>query len=121
MPNYIQDPNNSKKQIPGQKTDQHFDRVSAQAACSYSRQPHYVIVTAAETTAFFFGSSASFASKATSEGPENTVLTGSQHYISYGAPAIGTKFDMNPCAWSGSADASVTFVYKGGLDGLGRP
>ena len=113
MPDYIQDPNNSKKQIPGQKTYQHFDRPIAQSACSYSRQPHYVIVNAAETTAFFFGSSASFSSKAKAEGPESPSLSGSQHYTSYGAPAIGTKFDMNPCAWSGStADAgNIKFIY----------
>jgi len=119
MPDYIQDPNDSKKQIPGPKTDQHYDRVGSPAVGTLTKQPHYVIVNVAETTAFFFGSSASFASKAAAEG--GSTLTGSTHYTSYGAPAIGTKFDMNPCAWSGSAAASVTFVYKGGLDGQGRP
>ena len=127
MPNYVQDPNDSKKQIPGPKTDQHFDRVAQPLRCTLTKQPHYIIVNAAETVAFFFGSSGSFATKAASEGndPQASLatgsLSGSEHYTSYGAPAIGTKFDMNPCAWSGSAAASVTFVYKGGLDGQGRP
>ena len=124
MPDYIQDPNNSKKQIPGPKTDQHFDRVAQPAVGTFTKQPHYVIVNAALTTAFFFGSSASFSTKITAEGAASVTagtLTGSAHYTSYGAPAIGTKFDINPCAGSGSAAASVTFVYKGGLDGQGRP
>ena len=111
MQDYIQDPNNSKKQIPGPKTDQHFDRVAQPAVGTFTKQPHYVIVNAAETTAFFFGSSASFAAKNISP----RAMTSSSHYTSFGAPAIGTKFDINPCAWSGSAAASVTFIYRGGL------
>ena len=119
MPDYIQDPNDSKKQIPGPKTDQHFDRVNQPTRCTFTKQPHYVIVNVAETVSFLFGSSASFASKATTEG--GTTLTGSSNYTSFGAPAVGTKFDINPCAWSGSAAQTITFVYKGGLDGQGRP
>jgi len=118
MPNYIQDPNDSKKQVPGPKTDQHFDRVNQPATCSFTKQPHYVIINSAETVAFFFGSSASFSDL--EAGGVNSV-TASRHYTSFGAPAVGTKFDINPCAWSGSAAQTVTFVYKGGLDGQGRP
>ena len=129
MPDYIQDPNDSKKQIPGPKTDQHFDRVVQPATCSFTKQPHYVIVNVAETVSFFFGTSASFAAKAVSEGNVHLSqygfatgsLTGSANYVSFGAPAAGTKFDINPRAWSGSAAQTVTFVYKGGLDGQGRP
>ena len=127
MPNYIQDPNDSKKQIPGPKTDQHFDRVIQPTRCTFVKQPHYVIVNVAETVSFFFGSSGSFATKAAAEGdnPQAALstgsLSGSEHYTSFGAPAVGTKFDINPCAWSGSSTQTVTFVYKGGLDGQGRP
>ena len=125
MPNYIQDPNNSKKQIPGPPTDQHFDKHQLPQTASFIKRPHYVIVNANQQVAFFFESSASFSTKATSEGSgvglSNGTLTGSQHYVDFGTPAVGTKFDINPCAWSGSSTQTVTFVYKGGLDGQGRP
>ena len=130
MPDYIQDPDDSSKQIPGKKTDQHFDRMNKPITGSYTRQPHYVLVTGTPTQdlGFFFGSSASFATKATTEDTSNNnnlYLSGSQHYVLFGKPAAGTRLDINPSAWSGSlVDAKagvVTFVYKGGLDGMGRP
>ena len=117
MANYIQDPNDSKKQVPGPKTDQHFDRVRQPASCTFVKQPHYVIINSAETVAFLFGSSASFSSKTITP----SAMNSSSNYTSFGAPAVGTKFDINPCAWSGSSTQTVTFVYKGGLDGQGRP
>ena len=87
---------------------------------------------------FFFGSSASFANLSFTEGvkynqgaPQLTEglptgsLTGSQHYTSYGAPTAGTQLHIHPTAWSGSAAdntaGNIMFVYKGGLDGSGRP
>ena len=129
MPDYIQDPNDSNKQVPGPKSDQHFDRTAQPGRCRFTKQPHYVIVNVAETVAFFFGSSGSFSAKSTAEGDLTSgdfllptgSLSSSQHYISFGAPAVGTKYDINPSAWSGSATQNVTFVYKGGLDGQGRP
>ena len=57
-------------------------------------------------------------------GDDITSLTGSQHYQKFGStlPA-GTKLNIHPMAWSGSVrDAGqIQFVYKGGLDGSGRP
>ena len=66
MPDYIQDPNDSKKQVPGPKTDQHYESFDVLAAGQYH---------------------------------------------------------LNPIAVSGSADdvAKIKFIYKGGLDGSGRP
>ena len=129
MPDYVQDPNDSQKQVPGAKTDQHFTRGGNPISCSFTKAPSYVVINdlPVQPIGFFFGSSASFAAKATTEGDPSTTtagdLTGSQHYISYGKPAAGTTLHINPNAWSGSVgDAGkITFVYKGGLDGMGRP
>ena len=124
MPNYKPDPNDSTKQVPGDFSDQHFDRHQNPAMHSMSKTPHYIIVsdTPDNDIGFFFGNSSSFATLSTSEG---TVahLTGSQHYANFGKPTAGTTLNINPLAWSGSAaDAGkVIFIYKGGLDGLGRP
>ena len=63
--------------------------------------------------------SSSFATKAAAEGPESPGLSGSQHYVSFGTPTEGTTLNIHPCAWSGSTTDSVTFIYKGGLDGGG--
>jgi|TARA_R110000824_G_scaffold132796_4_gene295366 hypothetical protein len=121
MPDYIQDPNNSKKQIPGPKTDQHFDRFGQLVPYSMSKAPHYVQVNAAITAGlgFFFGSSASFVAKDSATGYHTSA---SSDYIRFDTLAAG-QYHMNPIAISGSAAdvAKITFVYKGGLDGLGRP
>ena len=119
MANYIQDPNDSKKQVPGAPPDNAFDRGSVPAACSFSKAPSAVVFNATNgTIGFFLGSSASFSTKSTSEGTPK-ALSGSQHYVSFGTPAEGTTLQIHPCAWSGSATDSVTFIYKGGLDGGG--
>ena len=126
MPNYIPDPNDSSKQIPGPKTDQHYDRFTTPTAFSGSfRQPSYVLLTAAAAgdIGFFFGSAKQFSSSAASEGNNpSPVLSGSQYYQGFGQLAAG-QYMLNPIAVSGSdVDvAKVRFVYKGGLDGMGRP
>ena len=128
MSDYIQDPNDSKKQVPGTKPYQYYDSTQLQPACSMSKTPHYVIITnpgaSTNTVSFFFGSSASFAEKLTLEGAVSIAagaLTGSANYSSFGTNiTAGTRLDIHPLAWSGSAAASVIFVYQGGLDGQGR-
>ena len=125
MPNYTQDPNDSTKQVAGPLTDQHYDRARNVPTGSFVKTPHYVLVNSTLTNkvGFFFGSSASYAAKATAEG-DASVLTGSQHYTTMlSAGTVGTVLHINPCAYSGStADiGKITFVYKGGLDGMGRP
>ena len=132
MPDYIQDPNDSKKQIPGPKTDQHFDRFSSPVAYSGSlKQPSYVLITSAIVggLGFYFGKSDSFSASSATERKathtnDNTspVLSGSQHYSQFNTLAAG-QYSINPIAVSGSAVdvAKVKFVYKGGLDGMGRP
>ena len=130
MPNYIPDPNNAKKQVPATKGNEHFDRFASPQTGSFTKTPNYILVTGtpANDLGFFFGSSASFASKVVSEGAVSAFsssLTGSQHYANFGRPSAGTQINIHPIAWSGSlADSTaktVTFVYKGGLDGQGRP
>tara|TARA_Y100001963_G_C6487088_1_gene311669 strand:+ start:100 stop:480 length:381 start_codon:yes stop_codon:yes gene_type:complete len=126
MPDYIQDPNDSKKQIPGPKSDQHFDRFTSPLAFTQSKQPTYIQVVSnvGGGLGLFFGSSASFAAKAVTEsGSANGyVLTASHHYETFDTLAAG-QYHLNPIAVSGSAAdvAKIKFVYKGGLDGLGRP
>ena len=44
MPNYIQDPNDPKKQIPGPKDRKAYDRFESVAAFSMSKAPHYIHV-----------------------------------------------------------------------------
>ena len=122
MANYVQDPNNSKKQLPGPPPDNYYDRASNPPQHTVTKTPNSVYInTAGQEFGFFFGSSASFASKAATEFSGSALLTGSQHYTNFGVLTLGTRLDIHPTAWSGSAAASVTFIYKGGLDGSGRP
>ena len=120
MPNYIQDPNNSKKQVPGPPPDNYYDRGSNPATASFTKSPNSVYInTAGGNFGFFFGSSASYATLEASTGVNS--VTASRHYVNFGALTLGTRLDIHPTAWSGSAVGSVTFIYKGGLDGSGRP
>ena len=111
------------KQVPGPHPDIYYDRVGTLSSFSMSKSPTFVHVvsTVGAGLGFFFGNSASFASKATAEGPGHG-LTGSQHYAQFDTLAAG-QYHLNPLAVSGSdADvAKIKFIYKGGLDGLGRP
>ena len=132
MPNYVQDNDRtiidafggsgSKGQKPGPLTDQHFDRAIAASQHSMSKAPHYVVIgSLVGNVGFFLGSSASFASNAAAVNSTTTTLTASSYYTDFGALASGTTLHINPHAWSGSIGDVVTFVYKGGLDGMGRP
>jgi hypothetical protein len=117
MPDYIQDPNDSKKQVPGTQPDNYYGSAVVPATASFVKSPSSVMFNATNgTIGFFFGSSASFS--ALEAGSVNSV-TASRHYVSFGTPTEGTTLNIHPCAWSGSATDSVTFIYKGGLDGGG--
>ena len=74
---------------------------------------------------FFYGSSGSFAGLGGVDGAAGSGKATSGNYDLYPAAfgAVGTKLDIHPTAVSCSVrDASqVKFVYKGGLDGSGRP
>ena len=120
MPNYVPDPNDDTKQVPGPTTK--FEKAVTQTPHSMSKTPNYVLVTSdlTNTAGFFFGSSASFADK-----QGDASVTSSTHYTSFGGEATlkaGTMLDIHPLAWSGSvADKEkIIFVYKAGLDGSGR-
>ena len=130
MSNYKSDPNNPRKQIPGPQPPNAFDRFANPDTGSFHKSPHYILVntTLTNTAGFFFGDSASFSSKITAEDAAQaaagtSALTGSQHYSPLlNAATAGTTLEISPTAWSGStADiGKITFVYKGGLDGMGR-
>ena len=128
MPDYKQDPNNSKKQVPGSLPDNFFQRSSHPAPCTLAKTPNYVLVTTAlnDPFGFFYGSSASFADLGGADGAAGGAgksLSGNYDIYPAAFGTVGTKLDIHPCAWSGSvqdADA-IKFVYKGGLDGSGRP
>ena len=130
MPNYIQDPNDSTKQVPGAQPPNAFTRTLQPEAFSGSyKAPNYILFNTAMQDPFglFFGSSASYAEAATNDsGPAGytSSLVGAGNYQTFPAAigTAGTRLDFNPTVVSSSArDAGqVTFVYKGGLDGQGR-
>ena len=44
MPDYVKDPNNSKKQIPGSNPDNYYDRVKKPQGCTLQKTPNYVYI-----------------------------------------------------------------------------
>jgi len=130
MPNYIQDPNDSKKQVPGPQPDSYHGKRSAPANCALVKSPNYVLFNTAmqDEFGFFFGTSASYASNATADSAQSIYTSSMNNSARYekfalGLGAAGAKLDFHPTAISSSARdvGAVTFVYKGGLDGSGRP
>ena len=119
MSRYIQDPNDSTKQVAGALPDNARDRVKTLQAGKLVKTPHYVYVAktipANDELKFYFKSSASFAVDVGSNGA--TVLTSASKYVSYGLPTIGTRLDIHPSAFSCSnaMSSSINFVYKSGL------
>ena len=104
---YIQDPNNSKKQIPNTSEISIFKRVSyavAIPATSMSKRPHQVICTTNGTYAFAYES-----------GSLSTYITGS---VVQSANAGAVTLDINPVAWRQTngdgigAKGDVIFVYR---------
>ena len=130
MSDYKQDPNDSKKQVPGSLPKNAFTRTGVPANCTMTKSPNYILFNTAmnDEFGFFFGTSASFAENATNDGAtdiSSTVMTSSARYEKFaaGVGAVGTKLDLHPTAVSSSAQdvGFITFIYKGGLDGSGRP
>ena len=125
MAGYTVDPNDDKKQVPKALPDNAYDRVKTHQAGRFFKTPHYVYITktipANDELKFYFKSSASFATDVGGNGAK--VLTGasSSKYTSFGLPAIGTRLDIHPTAFSCSnaLSGSINFVYKGGKDGTG--
>jgi hypothetical protein len=118
MSRYGTDPNDSTKQSPKPLPENAKDRIGSPAAFTLTKTPNYFIATAAVTNlGFFFQSSASFASLATSEDTSNQVLySGSAGYEPLTLIA-GQQVNLHPRAISGSADdcAKIKFIYKSGL------
>ena len=127
MSNYVQDPDNSKKVVPGTRI---LDKYGTPETGSFVKTPSFVVVGGlTNEVGFFLEGSASFASKlaiqsgSEAEGltPSSSVhggLTGSEHYTAFGKPSAGSILNIHPNAWSGSAtdmdNGQVTFVYSSG-------
>ena len=111
MPLYKQDPNDSTKQVPNIQGDNRYDKAVNPTHCVAVKTPSYVLVNTVLTTdvGFFFGTSASLSTAGNTTKGNYTVMGDD-------TPA-GTKLNIHPTAWSGSAaDAGkITFVYKSGL------
>ena len=129
MSNYVQDPDNSKKVVPGPKPDNAYDRMSGAPTASLLKTPNSVYVAAgvANTVGFFFGGSASFSEKASAESgsaPYPLVLTGSEHYDVFPGTTNDQYLNIHPSAWSGSAADNdggyVKFIYNSALSTGGR-
>ena len=111
MPLYKQDPNDTSKQIPNVQGGNRQDRLVNPDRNTHTKSPNYVLVNTTLTlpVGFFFGSSASLST------------AGNLDTANYTTPlddaTVGTKLNIHPTAWSGSAaDADkITFVYKSGL------
>ena len=119
MPDYIQDPNDSKKQIPGPLPDNYYDNIITPPSCSFTKTPNYVLISAdlTNTAGFYFGNQTSFDAL--------TSPSASSHYQNWGGEATlkaGTRLDIHPTAYTSSVadDKKIVFIYKGGLDGSGR-
>jgi hypothetical protein len=112
MSRYIQDPNDSKKQIPGPLPANAYGSATNPPHCTHVKAPSGILVNTLLTTPVGFhfgGTSASLSADG------NTTI--GNYTVMLNDAAAGTKLDIHPNAWSGSAaDAgSITFVYKGGL------
>ena len=120
MSDYIQDPNDSKKQVPGSLPDNAYDRVTTVEGCTLAKTPTAVIIgDISDNVGFFFGTSASFAEKVTAQAPGTSkyFLTASTKYQNFGTPNAGTTLNIHPNAFSGSArdTGSIHFLYGSGL------
>ena len=120
MSDYIQDPNNSEKQVPNSLPDNAFDRLSTVEGCTLFKTPTAIIIgSVSDDVGFFFGTSASFAEKVTAQAPgtSKTFLTASANYQIFGTPAAGTILNIHPMAISGSArdSGSIHLLYGSGL------
>tara|TARA_R100000008_G_scaffold44233_1_gene25698 strand:- start:310 stop:735 length:426 start_codon:yes stop_codon:yes gene_type:complete len=108
------------KQVPGAPPDNANDRMLLTPSQSFTKSPNAVqIGSLTNKVGFFFGSSASFAEKATSEGPQSSEKSALSASVNYSNPvkyADGTMLKIHPTAWSGSVadDDEVTFVYYSG-------
>ena len=100
MSDYIQDPNDSKKQVPAARTGIAFySHATTPDAQTIVKRPSYVIVNNAGSFSFSY-QSGSYPS---------TYITGSV----LDADAGPVRLDINPIAWGGEGvkTGDITFVY----------
>ena len=112
MSKYVAD---GKKQKPGSLPDKAYDRMSKITPFKLSKSPNYIVATTAVSNlGLWLDSSASFASKAATEG--GPTYSGSSGYTEFTFVA-GQQLNLHPLALSGSAAdcGKIQFVYKSGL------
>jgi len=115
MSDYKQDPNDIKKQIPGDRPDNFWDRSSTPPQNELVKTPNAVIIGNLNgDVGFFFGGSGSFSEIDTTDAATLSISS-SGNYTNFGAVSSGTTLNIHPNAWSGSSGDVVTFVYSSGL------
>ena len=114
----------SGSQGPGPLPDNAYDRaLSPGITASYFKSPNAIYFNSAPSMAvgFWFGSENSFDNLKHGTVNNNSH---SQHYGSFGKPALGTQLNIHPNAYSASKaddDAGViTLVYSSALSTGGR-
>ena len=121
------------KQVPAPLPPNAYDRLGVPDSCSFQKTPNYVIISSGSEAAgvdlsfMFMGHitasivqsaslSASFSQQLGTAG-----MIDHKNYLKFGSPSAGTRLDINPIAWSGSAEGiKPIFVYKSGLSSGGR-
>ena len=124
---------NNKHQEPARLPDNAYDRLGIPDSCSFQKTPNYVMISSGSEAAgvnlsfMFMGHitasivqsaslSASFSQQLGTAG-----MIDHKNYLKFGSPSAGTRLDINPIAWSGSAEGiKPIFVYKSGLSSGGR-
>ena len=124
--------------VAGALPENAYDRTTNPERFAFHKTPNAVLIGKANTRSaattknlgFFFGSSASYSEKLTSDyggagvggatdGASADNLSSSAHYVNFGKPTVGTTLHIHPTAYSASkADVNngiVTFVYASGL------
>tara|TARA_Y100001973_G_C5123588_1_gene293989 strand:+ start:468 stop:851 length:384 start_codon:yes stop_codon:yes gene_type:complete len=106
-------------QGPGPKPDNYYGNARNPDQNTFTKTPNYIIVNTQLTTpvGFFFGPQTKFDNLASATAASNYTIMLNDDAVA------GTRLNIHPTAWSGSAadSGAITFVYTGGLDGAGRP
>jgi len=104
---YIQDPNDSEKQVPKGLSVNHGSKAITPANCAEAQAASYVLVNSTGSFSFRYGTT-----DATS-----SMSSFTQGIVSKIGDATPVRLDINATAWSGSTaghaynTGDVTFVY----------
>lgn len=108
---YIQDPNDSEKQVPRALSPNHGSKAIAPAQCTEVKAASYVLVNATGSYSFAYGTGVTTSSAADFT---QAIVLGEQQSP---GNVSSVRLDINATAWSGSSvghdydTGNVTFVY----------